>query len=325
MPVDAGDWIRENKAVWDESGWRAVPRTAYYAYLGLWFTVASRLPLGQHVYERDWDLLVVLDACRVDAVEAVADEYDFVETVDTITSVGTSSEEWLGNTFTRDHEAAIADTAMLSANGYTQELFETGKEPPSRRPVPVGAPSWDIVDAGDFGLLDHVWRYGRDETLDQVPPRVLTDRAIEVGRSGPYDRLVVHYLQPHSPYIARAIWEDRAPTEQERDSRAAYNSGELSAEGLRELYRDNLRLVLDEVELLVENVDAETVAITADHGELLGELRVYGHPSGLPHPDLIRVPWIETTATDRGTRDPEPVDRSGRCDVTDHLEALGYR
>jgi hypothetical protein len=31
------------------------------------------------VYDLEWDTLIILDTCRVDALRTVADEYDFLE------------------------------------------------------------------------------------------------------------------------------------------------------------------------------------------------------------------------------------------------------
>jgi hypothetical protein len=73
------------------------------------------------------------------------------------------------------------------------------------------------------------------------------------------------------------------------------------------------------------------VAITADHGNLFGEWGLYGHPMHTPVPALLRVPWAETTARDRQTREPAleppeplPVSRVDGGDARDRLAALGY-
>jgi len=42
------------------------------------------MPVGTNIYERDWDALVVLDACRVDILREVADEYEFIDEVDSV-------------------------------------------------------------------------------------------------------------------------------------------------------------------------------------------------------------------------------------------------
>jgi hypothetical protein len=44
-------------------------------------SVSTRVDVATNVFEKDWDVLVVLDACRVDALRAVQDEYDFIDDV----------------------------------------------------------------------------------------------------------------------------------------------------------------------------------------------------------------------------------------------------
>jgi len=85
--------------------------------------------------------------------------------------------------------------------------------------------------------------------------------------------------------------------------------------------------VLDAVEELLRNVDAEEVVITAGHGDAFGEYGVYSHPAGVPHPHVRRVPWARTTTEDSGeytpslgNRGPGTLDRA----VDDQLQKLGY-
>ncbi|ADJ16533.1 hypothetical protein C497_01390 [Halalkalicoccus jeotgali B3] len=105
----------------------------------------------------------------------------------------------------------------------------------------------------------------------------------------------------------------------------AGRAGEATIDEIWPLYLDNLRLVLDSVEDLLENIDG-AVALTADHGELFGELGQYGHFQSIPHPKLKKVPWVKTTGTDTRTRQPDP-DFSIRKmdDVEKQLADLGYR
>jgi hypothetical protein len=102
--------------------------------------------------------------------------------------------------------------------------------------------------------------------------------------------------------------------------------GDLTRDEAWAGYLDHLRAGLDDVALLLENLDADRVAITADHGECFGEWGLYGHHLSTPVPELLRVPWVETTATDTGTYDPdidfEHVDTE--TSVEEKLSALGY-
>lgn len=301
-------------------------RRAYDTYLGAWYTLTSRRSFGTNVYDRDWDALLVLDACRVDALRAVAPEYDFLDAdrIERTVSVGSHSFEWLAKTFTTDRRREVAETAYLTANTHAQMLFVDDDRPPYEREVP-GWPDWNPVAADDFGRLEMIWRDGHDEALGNVPPRRVTDRLVDVGRSADHDRVIAHFMQPHAPYIADAIDEERDPTDFERAPLDAYAGGEAERETVWEGYLDNLRLVLDEVALVLANLDAETVAITADHGEAIGEWGDVDHREGSPNPAVKTVPWVETSATDRGTHEPGPVpETDDPVDVERHLRDLGY-
>lgn len=325
MPVNFSGWIDEFWENYEENPRRAVLQSAYCTYLGLWYTVTSRIEPGTNIYERDWDALIILDACRVDAMEEVSDEYDFLPNagVGSITSVGCSSYEWMVKTFREEYRDEIGETAHVTANGFAEPVFEDGIYGPSVS-VPFGWPKDDVVEADAFAELEHVWRHGRDQDLGNVPPMYMTDHAIQTYRESDADRLLAHYAQPHTPLMARAAAEDRPSTPVEMDPWPHLRDGSASYEHVRELYLDNLRYALDAVEVLLENIDAETVVITADHGEALGEFRAHGHPDGLVLPTIKRVPWVETTATDTGSREPDVSQEGDEAELEEHLEALGY-
>jgi len=72
------------------------------------------------------------------------------------------------------------------------------------------------VDIEDLQSIEYLFEYeppGEEGPLGHrkgnTPPRYVTDRAIEIGRTESYDRLIVHYFQPHSPWVANAIDTNR--------------------------------------------------------------------------------------------------------------------
>jgi hypothetical protein len=212
---------------------------------------------------------------------------------------------------------------MITGNGHTQPVF-FNEERPSKETVPFCWPTWSVVGGEEFERLEMVWQDDHPEEYG-VPPRPITDRTIIAGREGNHDRLIAHYMQPHVPYIAHAMWEDREPTEDESRGWKRLKSGDIDDETHWELYESNLRLVLDEVELLLENIDADRVAITADHGNAFGEWGAYSHPEGFLHPNVKIVPWGETSAVDKESHIPETDERkSAETSVEEHLEAMGY-
>ena len=282
-------------------------------YLRCLQAVGRRLDYGTDVYEREWDVLVVLDACRADLLRAVAPEVGFLDGVEAVRSVGSSSSEWMTETF--DRRPAVGRTAMVTGNTWTDRY----------------------LDADAFAVLDEVWKYAWDEDLGTVPPAAVTDRAITVAREHDPDRLVAHYMQPHHPFVPEPLDGDEGMVRSGRDSSGAnpwtlLRRGELTAAEVWDAYEANLRYVLPEVAALVENVDGR-VAVTADHGNLFGEWGLYGHPMHTPVPAVLDVPWAETGGKGGSTREPTltppeplPVGRVyGEGTDTDRLRALGYR
>ncbi len=283
------------------------------AYLRGLQAVGRRLPYGTDVYEREWDVLVVLDACRADLLQSVAPEFDFLGDVDTLRSVGSSSSEWLENTFEGNPETGR--TVMVTGNTWTDRY----------------------LTADAFGALDEVWKYAWDDDLGTVPAEAITDRAIALAREREPDRLVVHYMQPHHPFVPEPLSGDDGMARtgshsSESNPWILLRRGDVSAEAVWSAYEANLRYVLPEVATLVEDV-AGRVAITADHGNLFGEWGLYGHPMHTPVPALLTVPWVETAGGGQETYTPSrtppeplPVSRIYGADTDrDRLEALGYR
>ncbi|MBZ6496138.1 hydrolase [Haloterrigena longa] len=282
------------------------------AYLRCLQALGRRLAYGTNVYEREWDVLVVLDACRADLLRSVAAETDVLEDVASMRSVGSSSSEWLENTFEGTPETSR--TVMVTGNTWTDRYLE----------------------ADAFAALDEVWKYAWDDDLGTVPAAAITDRAVALARDRDPERLVVHYMQPHHPFVPDPLTGDEGMARTGSHSNdgnpwVLLRRGTVTRERVWEAYEANLRYVLPEVATLVANVDGR-VAITADHGNLFGEWGLYGHPMQTPVPALLTVPWAETTGTDRGTREPTrsppeplPVSRIYGAETDrDRLDALGY-
>lgn len=313
-----GDHLSENPK-------RALLYVVFSVYLTFWYAVTSRRPFGTNVFEGEWDLLVVLDACRVDTLREVADEYAFLDEVDTRWSAGSQSAEWLAATFTEAYLPEIRETEYISSNGYSESVLERHNFPPANNTTPLDVASWSVVDAGELAAHRTVWEHSHDDTYRVVLPEAMTDYAIAAGRESDVERRIVHYTQPHLPYAGRAFEDGREPTELERRGYELLETGQSDREEIYDAYRATLRWALDEVEVLLENTEAERVVITADHGEAFGEGLAYGHPEGFVHPVVRKVPWVETSATDDRTREPSVEAADDEIDVEEHLRDLGYR
>ncbi|MCO8246926.1 hypothetical protein [Haladaptatus sp. AB643] len=317
------EWLGESSDRVHEDGWIGMDTSAYELYKGFLRRLAGRGSFGESIYDHSWDALVVLDGCRFDCMCEVAPEIPFVKRVWRFASAGTRSDEWMHANFDpRD----CSDTVHVTAN-------------------PNSAAH---LDSRNFAELDEVWRDGWDDELGTVPARAVTDRAIVAGRSigdGEIDadKLVVHYMQPHFPSIPDPLPGDEMSRGEFGERVGVWERlrrGDLTREQVWSSYRDNLRYALSEVAVLLDNLDADRVVITADHGNGFGEWYIYGHPDNTPIRALRDVPWVVTSGTDSGTYDPkswmvgsdetEGADGTKGADeqttsTADRLSALGYR
>lgn len=186
---------------------------------------------GQNIYEKDWDLLVVLDACRVDAMAEVIDEYSFLNELHTHRSTASTSGEWMRTSFTEEHEEELRSTIYVSANQHSSE----------------------VEDKPFLGFED-VYNYGWDSDYGTVLADTVTDVAIRAGReyADSRDRMIVHYMQPHFPSIPKPLGHGNKFDNVWKGLMIGRgNKGEIW-----ESYIENLRYALDHVEVLLENVDA---------------------------------------------------------------------
>lgn len=297
-------WVEETGRRIRSDGLAGVRESAYWLYVGAVGRLSFLRP-GVSVYERDWDMLVLLDGCRCDTLAQVADEYDFLAEMERHPSVGSTSAEWLANTFDGTHADEVSRTSYVTGNIYTDGLLSDDQ----------------------FDELVEVWRTDWDDELGTVRPRRVTDAAIRTARESERERIIVHYMQPHYPFLEHP---DLAPGMRSEDASGnvwtQLRRGELTQEAVLEAYRENLRDVLDEVSMLLSNVDAPKTIISADHGNAFGEWGIYGHPGGVPVSCVREVPWARTSATDESTYEPEPRAAVNESDqsVEEKLAALGY-
>ena len=257
---------------------------------------------GKNIYSEDWDVLLILDACRWDMYR------DLIGEGHPVWSVGSSSDEWMDHTFTEEYADAISRTAYVTGNPFSENL-----------------------DAADFAALDEVWKNHWDSNEGTIMPRPITDRVLSHHRSGT-DRVIGHYMQPHHPFIASENTGDRMGwNDMEVGEDVEYSLWDQFMYGLRDdideiwdAYQENLRFIYEEVNLLLENIDGKVV-ITADHGNAVGEFGIWGHKPGFLHPKMRYVPWDVRHAQDEETYVPEVIDSEQvERSREDQLRDLGY-
>lgn len=129
-----------------------------FYYFGLYRKLLGRDPFdADSVYERKWDVLIVLDACRADLFERYLDDHgnDLCRTYERDVSTGGYTNKWLRQTFAPIYRDRVRNTAYITANTQTDLVFDGSK---------------GVVPKEEFLAFDEVWRYAWDVDVETVPP-----------------------------------------------------------------------------------------------------------------------------------------------------------
>jgi len=271
---------------------------------------------GVEVVTEDWDNLIILDACRYDVFESV---------------------NHLPGRLERRTSRASVTWSFLKENFENRRLHDTVY-------VAANAVVGENVDRLDVFKLVGLWKRSDQDRYDVVEPATVVKEAMALHREYPDKRLIVHFLQPHTPFLVRG--GERIPAGSPYRNYDAARRGEIPEAAIRQVYEENVANVLEYVGELVEEIDGKTV-VTADHGELLGEgvgalNRIlhprwslssrrnfdYGHYSHIRMPELVEVPWLVIDGERRrdivSADEPIGVEMETNS-IEQQLEALGYR
>jgi len=265
---------------------------------------------GENIVDQVWDNLLILDGCRLDLYRT--EEQD----VDSIRSLGSTTTEFLRRNFS---EGDYYDIVYVTANPFV-----------------------DLKLDGKFHETYSVWETHWSDEHGTVLPESVTKVAKKAHENHPNKRLIVHYMQPHYPFIdspdlggsieglrRRALNDNK-----DSDNVTPWLKlrwGETSEDVVWEAYKSNFETVKDSAEDLVETLGGRSV-ITSDHGNAMGEwiwpfpLRYYGHNRGVHIPALVNVPWDFRNGSPRKVRSDPPVNRKSFEDrnVEEKLTELGY-
>lgn len=284
---------------------------------------------GTKVMEEDWDTLVILDAARYDEFK----DRNFIDgKLESRLSRGGYSEEFIQKNFAGGE---YHDTVYVSGNPHAAQLGESVFH--------------DLVQVEMEPVGDPIGP--TDERNYAIRPSTVLDETIRAHETYPRKRLIVHFMQPHLPFIGEngmELYQQLLTEREEKDieeddiqnpgttglsvnpyAAARHDMISVEDEDIREAYRENLDIGLTHAQLVTEEIPGKTV-VTADHGELLGERYVskkHGHPHHIRVPELYIVPWLVVDSSGRRSTTADPPVASERLDdetVEEHLSALGY-
>lgn len=240
----------------------------------------------------NWDVLLVLDACRLDTLRDVG-SWAVHEEISPASNTG----GWLRATVESD---ILSEATLVTAN-----------------------PQYEHKNRLDINLRKFIdiSESARNPALETVLPDAVLERVDkEIQKNQP---VAGHLIQPHAPYVHRigntwidglgSDWRDR-----EYDgTQEALTRGSIDQKRAEQAYRASVKSTVETIEPWIEQWvnDGYHVAVTADHGEVFGGIRDLGiveHPHGCFIPGLVRVPFVEFV--------PPKSNEIPR----DKLKALGY-
>ena len=258
------------------------------------YNYIEKLPHQENlIHNRDYDMLVILDACRYDVFSQVI--FDYMDgLLIPVRSPASITIDWLKKVWGKrswNDIVYVSASPMVNKRGLLR--------------------SFDARER--FLEIIEVWDWGWDKELSTVPPNkvnfgiklAMTKLRLKGLRYSINYKIIVHYVQPHAPYIGRTriAGEDIGVRHRSHVYRMVDESvwlwrllGRIEDLGydiniIRRAYMDNLHLVLKEVRRLINHLHG-TIIVTSDHGELLGEKLLLEHPEGLYVKELIVVPWL---------------------------------
>jgi hypothetical protein len=237
-----------------------------------------------HVMKKDWDNLIILDACRADYFEEAADLDEFDDYRREV-SLGSHSSEWTKRNF---EGKEFGDTVYVTGNPHTSMI--------------AGDSFHEIIEPPETEVSG----------VHAVLPESMMEAARDASEQYPNKRLIIHFMQPHGPFIHKNARNPPLPTNEYWDE-----------------YKQAVEYIIPRARGFANELDGLT-AISADHGQMMGSklfglFKVSNHPPRLRYPGLVSVPWATVGGKRRDIREGDTTKASVSDDLEDRLAHLGYR
>ena len=265
------------------------------------------------ILKKDWDFLVLLDACRYDIFK---DLYPCKKAI----SCASWTLEWLEKVWTEYHN----DIIYISTNPHCASNYIS-----NRHHRYGGCPYFD--GKKHFFKIVDVWDFGWNTEACTVFPIDVNKAFHKTYLKYPNKKYILHYMQPHRPYITiggKAGLEKRSAKERHHSDSVTKGDkqhkptfhhpkhylpekfGWMVANfmnrplppyaniwikegrnGLIRVYKNEIINVMRYVNMLTDTIEGKWI-ITSDHGEHIGHFLMNTHGGGKTK-EMVEVPWME--------------------------------
>ncbi|MCP4566816.1 MAG: hypothetical protein GY841_04455 [FCB group bacterium] len=228
------------------------------------------------IKDRDWQTLIILDACRFDTFASVIKDHAITGDLIEVDSSVCKTSGWYKHNWRGRHD----DVVLVTGHPMV----------------------WRNDRHKTFHFAINILGSATDWC---VPSRTL-EKAVEAQEKYPDKKIMAHLIPPHLPFMGeqgKLLHDDIIQMSKKKPVtstaggtlyQAATKYGlKFGWDKLIACYRENLEYALAEILLYIDKLK-DPIIITADHGELLGNNKkkgpTYGHKGG--HDVLRRVPWF---------------------------------
>lgn len=149
----------------------------YYQFTNklLWLFFLTEKNVGVYIVKKNWDQLIILDACRYDSFETSLKVLNTKGELSKVISRGSNTPQFLKENFSG---SKYPDIIYITSNPFVEVLLKK-----------------------KFFMVVNVWKKRWNETLGTVEPEYVISEALRIKRKYPDKKLIIHFMQPHSPYI----------------------------------------------------------------------------------------------------------------------------
>lgn len=176
----------------------------------------SKLNQKELIHEKKWDILIVLDACRYDFFEN--DIRRFLEgDLEKVISPAQHTSPWCKRIFNSEDPINFFDCIYVSANPLINSEVEIN----------------NFNAKNCFHRVIDVWNWGWHEKHNTVLPSEVNKGVNQALDKYPSRKIIVHYLQPHAPYLCLVDITENMPL--------YFKNSKKKSNGIIKIIRDWIR------------------------------------------------------------------------------------
>ena len=215
------------------------------------------------LYKKDWDILIILDACRFDSFSKVVKQTNIKGELIPVDCHVVMTQKW----YERNWNTYNDNIVLITSHPYPYEREYYKK----------------FYEFYNFFSAKEKWK----------TTEACLKKLVEIQDN---KKFLVHLVPPHLPFLGKKGIKFMAklgipltgrPTMYRHVNKWASKNG---FEELKKYYEENILYALKIIEKYLHKIKGKVV-ISGDHGELIGEKGVYYHHH--KHNKIFTVPWFK--------------------------------